>query len=380
VLRGRRIFAVGVAVGLGAMAVVGLDRLTMASALTTSYTRALPTQESLILDVYETLSGVGFFRATAARLTEGKHDDLERLRALQQWTTTNVRAQYAGPTRIVADNFYDIVRRGFGYCDQSAHVFATLARFAGYDSRMWFLRREDGVSPHTVAQVHVSGKWVVVDPWLGVVWHNQAAELLTVEDVLVAPELLEQYPYYRLWGLVPEDFARGTPFFTFPYQSAAEFLEKVGGKLTRAPLAPPPSSVGLVPLKTGGSAGMPTEELRSDAILAFDRARREHLDGRYLQAIDTYRVSLALGLETDMTYAAQFFVGLAYFEANEPQLAVNALKDAVVSRDSEWRPSALLYLGRAYAALGDLPAARAAIRESEVPMSESELATLGGQH
>jgi tetratricopeptide (TPR) repeat protein len=391
----RRILAVGVAVGLGAIVVFGLDQLTTASALTTSYTRALPTHESLVLDAYETLSGVGFFRATAARLTDGKRGDLERLTALQDWTTMNVRAQYAAPTRVVADNFYDIVRRGFGFCDQSAHVFASLARFAGYDSRLLFLRKEDGVSPHTVAQVSVEGHWVVVDAWLGVVWHTPDGRLLSVEDVVADVTLLDQYPYGRLWGLTPLDFDRGTPFYTFPYQSAVEFLQKVGAKLTRTPVAPPPSSVGLAPLEpaaasstgtTPSSGAKPTtgtkrqtDELRADAILAFDRARRAQLDGRYIESVAAYRTALDLGLDAEMAAAAKFFTGLAYLEAEQPEAAVNAFKIALADTKTDWRSSSLLYLGRAYAAMGDFASARKSISESSVPTSADELMQLGSQ-
>ena len=87
-----------------------------------------------------------------------------------EWTYENVRPPYAAPPRIVSDNSYRIVRRGFGYCDQAAHVFATLAAYAGYQSRMWFLRRADGVSPHSIAQVRLDNRWItVIDPFMGAI-------------------------------------------------------------------------------------------------------------------------------------------------------------------------------------------------------------------
>src|SRR5688572_14352141 len=110
--------------GVGAW--VGVERLMTASALTVSYSSVLASHESVIVDAYETVSALGLFRSTAARLTEGKATDREKLEALTEWTNEMVRPQYAAPARIVTDNFYDIVRRGFGYCDQDAHVVATL--------------------------------------------------------------------------------------------------------------------------------------------------------------------------------------------------------------------------------------------------------------
>lgn len=143
--------------------------LRTTSALTAGYSRALPGRESrltnAVMTVYETARAIAFYRETAARLLAGRTRDRERLATLMAWTHDNVRPQYAAPARVISDNFYDIVRRGFGYCDQSAHVFLTLAHYSGYEGRMLFLRRADGVSPHSVAEVRVGERWIVVDPW-----------------------------------------------------------------------------------------------------------------------------------------------------------------------------------------------------------------------
>jgi hypothetical protein len=45
------------------------------------------------------LSALGLFRSTAARLTDGKTTDREKLEALTEWTNEMVRPQYAAPAR-----------------------------------------------------------------------------------------------------------------------------------------------------------------------------------------------------------------------------------------------------------------------------------------
>lgn len=357
---------------------LGIDRVTAASALTVSYSSRLQSHESLIVDSYETVSALGVFRSIAARLTAGKTNDHEKLEALADWTNETVRPQYAAPSRIVADNVYDIVRRGFGYCDQDAHVFATLARLAGYDSRLLFLRRADGVSPHSVAQVDVGGRWVVVDAWLGVVWADEAGVLLTVEDVLARPSLYKRWPYERLWSLHLDDFARGTAFRTFPYQSLMEFIDKVATKVRGQPFAPPPSSVGLAPLMPAGSGGDDiVNPIDPAGILTYDRARRLHLEGRYRDAVAAYQEALRNGVDADISAAARFFIGLALLRAGDLDAAIAAFARVLETDAGDWRPSVLQYQGTALEQLGDRARAITAYREAATPGSLLRLEELG---
>jgi hypothetical protein len=344
--------------------VIGLERLATASALTTSYSSALPAQESLIVDAYETLSAVGFFSSAAERLTVGKTSDADKLEALVAWTNENVRPQYAAPDRLVVDNFYDIVRRGFGVCDQSAHVLATLAHYAGFESRLLFLRDEDGVSHHTVTQVDIGNKWIIADPWAGFLWKDSKGHLLAIDDVTQDPRLYEQFPYSSFWSLSLEDFERGTPFYTFPYQPATDTLKKVLAKIAGQPIAPPPSSVGLADLVTSGTQG---GQIDAAAIVLYDRARRAHLDGDFARAVDLYRQSLRTGLDAEMTESADFFIGLALLDAHDAAGAVAAFNIAIASGSDDWERSELSYRGRALEELGNKEGALRSFEQAGTP-------------
>lgn len=109
----------------------GWRQLERASATSIGYTSEAPERGGLQLDLYDTLSSVGFFRSKSADLTRGLTSVDDRLEALMLWTNENVRPHYAAPDRAVAANLtWDIARRGFGECDQVNHVLATLATFA----------------------------------------------------------------------------------------------------------------------------------------------------------------------------------------------------------------------------------------------------------
>jgi tetratricopeptide (TPR) repeat protein len=355
---------------------VTLSRLTIASALTVSYTSNLASRESLVLDVYETVAAVTFFRSAAERLTLGQPTDRERLEKLLAWTHDNVRPQGAAPTRVLSDNFYDIIRRGFGYCDQAAHVFATLAHFAGYDARLLFLRRADNVSPHSVAEVHVGDSWVVGDPWLGVLWRDAEGNPIGVDRLLANASLLRSMGYESM-GLNVDDFLRATVFEAFPYQSAAATFDKVVSKMRLQPIAPPPSTIALspsAPVDTSVSTdGVPA----TDGLVAYDNARRAQLDGRYLDAVDAYR-SLELGvIPTELSDSVDFFVGLALLRAGHTTDALKAFDEALAkSPRSDWRNSVLYYRGLAYVDLGELEKARGSFRAADIVQSQAALATL----
>jgi hypothetical protein len=396
-----------VATALAAAAAYAWPRLGEQSALTTSYSSLVAHRQTRALDAYELVSGVQFFRRTAGRLTAGKSGDREALEALMDWTHENVRPQYAAPGRLVSDTFLDIVRRGWGYCDQSAHVFATLAHFAGYDARLLFLRRADGVSPHTVAEVRVDGRWVVVDPWLGVMLVDRAGNLAGVADLGESAQLSAGYAI--LGGRIDEDaFRRGTPSVTFPYQPTTEFLPKVWDRFVGA--APVEKPVAIAPPvapapRTGPQAGLPPgtpsqpsrtekraagtaqpgarrvpamDKLTLDsAILRMDRARRAHLDGRYDQAIAGYRTVLDGPLPPDMAESARFFLGMALLRAGSPREAIDAFDQALEAvPDTAWHPSLLFYRAEARLRGGDVEGAVRDLRAAGIPPARAMLAGL----
>lgn len=376
--RRTRIVAVVVAGVLAVACARGaLGALHDVSALSTSYSVTIEPRQSLVLDAYETLSGMLFFWSAAGRLAVPGATDRERLTALMEWTHENVRPQYAAPGRIVADNFIDIVRRGHGYCDQSAHVFAVLAHYAGYDVHLLFLRAIDGSSPHTVAEVRVDGRWVVVDPWLGTLFLDDAGRPAGVADLGTTARLPPGYQVVGA-GIDEGHFRRATRFESFPYQSWSGLLQKVWRRVSaragdvRAPRTPATPSARAAP-------DSPAGPLRA-AIIRLDGARRAHVEGRHDDAIAGYREVLGQPIPADMAESVRFFLGLALLRAGSPREAIRAFDAALEAEPrTSWRPSILRYRADARGQIGDVAGARADLRDAGTPAAIRKLADLGGE-
>ena len=173
----------------------------------------------MAVEVYERVRGLLAFRNLARQLTQGATSDRERIERLLEWTYLHVRPYFSAPTRVVADDPYRIAKRGFGYCDQSGHVFATLAHEAGLRARLYFLRNAAGASPHSVAQVFLDGDWVFVDTLIGRVLEVDGTPL-TLDALQSNPSLLDQASSGArdiLPHITAEDLLRGDVFLAFPY-------------------------------------------------------------------------------------------------------------------------------------------------------------------
>jgi Transglutaminase-like superfamily len=380
--RARRKWLVVILAGSLAVGVAyGWKALGEASAVTTSYSAAVEPRESLAVDAYELLSGVPFFRSTAERLVVGKGTHRERLEALMEWAHENVRPQYAAPERPVADNFLDIVRRGHGYCDQTAHVFSALAHFAGYDAHLLYLRAPDGVSPHTVAEVRVDTHWVLVDPWLGTLFLDRDGELAAVADLGTRVSLPQGY---ALFGsrIDVGHFRRATPFETFPYESFSAFLTQVWNKVASKPVADRPDSTGRMgeaatPAHPGVANVPDATELRAE-FLQMDGARRAHLEGRYDQAIAGYRKLQAQRLPADMAESVRFFLGLALLRFGSADQAIVAFDSALeAAPQTAWAPSVLYYRAEAKLGTGDVEGAVVDLQAAKIPSAVRKLVSLG---
>ncbi len=362
---------IGLLVGLVALA--ASHRLPASSAASISYTSGVPNRESMLLDVYETASGIRLFRAIADRAVAGKSRDLARLSALMEWTYENVRPEYAAPERFVADNSYRIVRRGFGYCDQAAHVFATLATYAGYRARIFFLQTADGASPHSVAQVRLAGRWIIVDPWLGVIPQRDGVPM-TVKDLGIDPGALDRLGYR---DLSVGDFQRGIPFETFPYED----VKGVSVRIWRKLVANGSRGGLLIARRTPLPAFVDSEEDEPEPPIdqreSLDEARRAHLEGRYGDAVALYRSLLAAEPQAEIAESAAFFLGMALLDDDDAPGAVEAFSAALERHpDTPWRKSLLYFRARAEERDGRPVAAAADYAAAAIPRSQLDLARM----
>ena len=349
---------------------LALGVLERSSAADTSYSPRLPNRRSLIVRAHDALQGFLLLRQVVRRLISGVDGDTARLKALVEWTHENVRPQYASPHRLVRDDMFSVLRRGFGYCDQSAHVFATLATFAGYQARLLFVYDARGDSPHTVAQVRLGNRWVVADPWLGALPVDPTGAAMTVEELAARPDLFRaQLDYSDLLQIGIAEFQRGRPFWTFPYASPRSMLDSIVSTAPSMPFTASLSAAALQPREDSGSANAaapadaflgqsraatPSTDGGWTDALTYDRARRAHLRGDYADALIGYRSIRLSDLEPELADAIRFFTGLALFRSGRLAGAIDEFSRAIeLSPSSAWRRSILRYRGEVRIILGE---------------------------
>jgi len=135
-----------------------------------------------------------------------------------------------GGSRPYSGKPLDYLIEGVGWCDYAAKVFCKLLAARGLHARYAFLKDRDGVSPHTIAEVYVDGKWRAVDPFFNFRYVTDDGSWLAMEEV--SSEQLEAFPAVRLIKTAnPGTFnniaeiARRTLPLPMPPQRSDDFLQ-----------------------------------------------------------------------------------------------------------------------------------------------------------
>ena len=78
---------------------------------------------------------------------------------------------------------FDYLVEGVGWCDYHAKVFCRLLAARGLHARYVFLKDQNGISPHTVAEVFISDQWRAVDPFFNLTYSRHDGEHATLETL-----------------------------------------------------------------------------------------------------------------------------------------------------------------------------------------------------
>ena len=358
------------------------------SPLTTSYVRRVPERDGTLVRAYELVREAMFFRSVADRVTAGLSDDESKITALMHWTNENVRPQYAAPDRVVTDSAYRIVLRGYGFCDQSAGVLETLAYFAGFDARVRYLVWPDGISYHSLAEVRLGARQILVDPWVGTIYRRVDGRPLGIDDLRGLPADAVVYQDTAI-DLRAGYFAASVTHDGYPYfDPVAAVARKIGAvagaagavvgpKVVSARTAPPSASRTYAPtasLEETPWASEPLTPTLTSQVEQYAQARLDQVEGRYEPAADEYADLLTQPLDSDMADGARFYLGLSLLRSGSPSDAVAAFTRALdESPESPWNPSILQYRGEARIAIGDEVGGQDDLRASDTPSARSVL-------
>ena len=149
---------------------------------------------------------------------------------LEQFVYVSVRSLSDMPE--TGDDPQGILLRGYGYCDQSVYAFIHLLQEKDVSGAMTYLFDAKGVSPHTIAEVSLGGKWRVFDTLFGFIPRRPDGALATVREVANDPTLLagsrasaEWYRDARVQIFRgPERRKRGMPILTYLRQAGIRRL------------------------------------------------------------------------------------------------------------------------------------------------------------
>jgi hypothetical protein len=133
------------------------------------------------------------YKRLAGDITGGAASDEARLRAVFDWTRTNIRNTPPG-FPVIDDHVWHIVVRGYGQDDQKADVFTTLLSYAGVSAYWIFV----GPRPElALSLAKIDGRWRLVDVPNGVIFRTPDGRLATVDEVSADHRLaITQGPEY----------------------------------------------------------------------------------------------------------------------------------------------------------------------------------------
>ena len=267
--------------------------------------------------ITDLLHGEKLIRRKVAEIKSQTSDPQRQIDLALSWVTQYVRPQDASPSPVISDDYYNILKRGSGYCDQAAYVFSVLSTRLGIPARMIMLQDRDGISHHTAAEVYLKKKWQFIDPWLGVFPHKLDGSAYTRFEFAHDQAALNKYGYIEQ-GLIGYEFAHSIIFETFPFMSLSNLINKVMsrlGNLHESSTGAPGGISNLTQINLDViDSGM--SDLQIEVLKLYDRARAFHLDEKYTEARKIYSQLLVNKELEAISDSARFFLGVTYFDEN----------------------------------------------------------------
>jgi hypothetical protein len=201
------------------------------------------------------------------------------------------------------DNAIGSLIRGGAVCDSMAWTLVRLAEQRGIDGRIAWLTDENGVSPHTVAELWIDDEWRVFDPYYGVIPRNPDGTVATSDQIArgnlgtgsVAYRTSEDR---RIQGFPDELIGINLFSSTHVFYESANpgLLTNIRTRvLTEMTAVTWPVIQDLHRLLDREHRYLPRDEMPGDA--AYLTARRYHLAHRYERARDFYQQAIDEGTQ-----------------------------------------------------------------------------------
>jgi len=301
--------------------------------------------------ITDLLHGENLIRRKVNEIKSQTSDPQRQIDLALSWVTQYVRPQDASPSPVISDDYYNILKRGSGYCDQAAYVFSVLATRLNIPARMIMLQDRDGVSHHTAAEIYLDQKWQYIDPWLGVFPHKLDGTSYTRFEFAKDQPALIKYGYAP--RLSTYEFSHSTIFETFPFMSLKGLLQKAFAKIGN--LHESGSAGGLSNVdqndKTTINVGVSDSQL--EVLKIYDKARALHLDENFVSTRKIYSQLLINQELPTISDSARFFYGVTYFDEHKFKSAEKYFKREIADHPTNvWINSEYRFLAESLIAQG----------------------------
>jgi hypothetical protein len=319
--------------------------------------------------ITDLLHGETLIRRKVNEIKSQTSDPQRQIDLALSWVTQYVRPQDASP--VISDDYYNILKRGSGYCDQAAYVFSVLSTRLGIPARMIMLQDRDGVSRHTAAEVYLDKKWQYIDPWLGVFPHKSDGNGYTRFDFAHDKSALEKYGYTEQ-GLTDYDFAHSIIFETFPFMTFDNLLKKIANKLGNLHESSATSPGGLNNARKIDAESTNTEVASTrlsgsqlETLGLYDKARSRHLAEDFIGARAIYTKLVDNSHITSIGESARFFMGVTYFDQHRYVHAEKYFKHSLLMHSIDlWKNSEYRFLSESLIAQGKIEEAKLWLKKS----------------
>ena len=318
------------------------------SILNASFTNKLPIHRTIVLNIYDCLQGVIAYHKIIQQFNVYPRYSEEKLQKMVSWVYENIRPQNfaPSPTIPINDNYFNMLRRGYGYCDTDAQAFDMLAVMQGYKVHSLALYDvKIKQSPHTLNEIYWNGKWIVVDPWKNIIFRNEQGHLLTVKDIISHPEVLHKYGYPD--NMTADTFRDSYLLYPFPLLSFGRIISKITENKQKLKQLNYSQSSSVAPKSQKKEVKVPQinkDKLRQTLIL-YNKARMADISHKDLLAYKLYNQIAPIVGDSVFNQTVLFYKARALFDSGDKQEAIKLFKDfETLYPESRWLPSVRYYV------------------------------------
>ena len=76
-----------------------------------------------------------------------------------------------------------IIEKGYGSCDQQSNLLITILEKGGFPGKLVFLFDNDSISLHSVCEIKISDRSIMLDPFYRVFFYNKNRKMASLSDI-----------------------------------------------------------------------------------------------------------------------------------------------------------------------------------------------------